>query len=320
MGHEYGDTQANGSRRTLCARKFVSSSLSPFLTLQPPDRDTSVCIAGIVRIPLLAELKLSDITWTSISVGVWVNVECNIGILSACLPILRPLFSTKYSSSPVSYVTRIVRTITNSTYFTASNSGSSSTDPEKGAVGSEPSSDATMIEGLRWPNDDGTRNWRWSRNNSESTAVPQPRPIAPGSGRPQTEKERERKYRTWYSAAADILPEMDLARQRGDGLEIDAAKIPRYRDDDISGEKKPLPAFPTNDEVEEEVEAVKTERGEGKVEVWQQRHSDALRGSSRSGKSSARSSWGVRRDTWNLMPSVVYWDRGGLLTGTMHSR
>ncbi|KAL8717923.1 MAG: hypothetical protein Q9225_004887 [Loekoesia sp. 1 TL-2023] len=264
-----------------------------------------VCIAGIVRIPLLAELKLSDITWTSISVGVWIDVECNIGILSACLPILRPLFSTKYSSSPISYLTRILRTITSSSRFTSSHRDSSS-DPEKGAVTSEPGSDATMVEGLKWPNDDGTRNWRWSRNNSDSTAL-NPRSSAPR----QTEKEKEKKYRTWYSAAADVLPEIDLAHKRGNDGTIDTDKIPRYRDD---VREKPLPDVPKAEEGE------KKERGEQRLEVWQQRrHSDALRAPSRSRRpkesqlSSQRSSWGVRRDTWNLMPSVIHWDKDGLM-------
>lgn len=312
MGHEHGRAQTNGSRRTLCPGQLVrptffsllQSRSFPVPIEQQINQDVSVCIAGIVRIPLLAELKLSDVTWTSIGVGVWINVECNIGILSACLPILRPLFSTKYSSSPISYLTRILRTITSSSRFTSSH-GDLSSDPEKGAVASEPSSDATMVEGLKWPNDDGTRNWRWSRNNSDSKAM-NPRSPAPR----QTEKEREKKYRTWYSAAADVLPEIDLAHKRGNDGTIDADKIPRYRDD---VEEKPLPDVPKAEEGE------RTERDEQRLEVWQQRHSDALQAPSRSRLpkesrlSSQRSSWGLRRDTWNLMPSVVYWDKDSLM-------
>ncbi|KAI4162877.1 MAG: hypothetical protein LQ342_003594 [Letrouitia transgressa] len=71
----------------------------------------SVCVAGIVRIPLLAHLALSDLSWTGISVGIWVNVECNIGIVSACLPILRPLFTEKYPSSPAAFLSRFLRSI-----------------------------------------------------------------------------------------------------------------------------------------------------------------------------------------------------------------
>ncbi|KAL9048080.1 MAG: hypothetical protein Q9206_006257 [Seirophora lacunosa] len=190
-----------------------------------------VCIAGIVRIPFLAELKFSDISWTSVSVGVWVNVECNIGILSACLPILRPLFTTKYPSSPVSHFTRILRTATHSTLFSSTNGGGSSSDPEKGAA-SDPSSDATATttapaEAFRWPNDSTAKGWRWSRNNSACTTAalaPQARPPPLRS----TEKDRERKHRTWYSAAADVVPEIDFAGRR---FSREVAQIPRYRDD-----------------------------------------------------------------------------------------
>ncbi|KAL8941997.1 MAG: hypothetical protein Q9216_001930 [Gyalolechia sp. 2 TL-2023] len=281
-----------------------------------------VCIAGIVRIPLLAELKLSDVTWTSINVGVWTSVECNIGILSTCLPILRPLFSTKYHSSPISYLTRAIRTITTSSRFTPSHGDSSSSaDPEKGIAASEPSSDAAMGEGFRWPKDEGSS---WSRNNSEIAVMPSPRTPAPG-GR-QTEKERERKYRTWYSAAADVLPEIDLANQRRNDHAFDADKVPRYRDDVVVLEK-PLPSTPKADASEEaergadkdEEEEVnpKPKRPEQRImattpQQQQQRHSNTLRAPSRSGRSSQRSSWGLRRDTWNLMPSVVNWDTSGL--------
>ncbi|KAL9607322.1 MAG: hypothetical protein Q9167_007756, partial [Letrouitia subvulpina] len=70
-----------------------------------------VCVAGIVRIPFLAHLALSDLSWTGVSVGIWVNVECNIGIVSACLPILRPLFTKKYPSSPAAFLSRFLRSI-----------------------------------------------------------------------------------------------------------------------------------------------------------------------------------------------------------------
>ncbi|KAL9008396.1 MAG: hypothetical protein Q9173_006474 [Seirophora scorigena] len=273
-----------------------------------------VCIAGIVRIPLLAELKFSDISWTSVSVGVWVNVECNIGILSACLPILRPLFSTKYPSSPVSYFTRIIRTATHSTLFSSTNGGGSSSDPEKGGAASEPSSDATAAEGFRWPNDSPAKGWRWSRDNSASTAALAPQPRPPPA-RP-TAKERERKHRTWYSAAADVVPEIDFASRR---FSREVAQIPRYRDDvekpvisptlsprtfrtERSVEKSPppppLPSPPSSPRVRQN-------------DTWPgalQPHT-----TSTSHVSSQRSSWGMGRDTWDLMPSIRRWDRAGLV-------
>ena len=53
----------------------------------------SACVAGIVRIPLLLELKIYDLPYTAVIAGLWINVECNIGIVSACLPTLRPLLN-----------------------------------------------------------------------------------------------------------------------------------------------------------------------------------------------------------------------------------
>ena len=55
--------------------------------------DPSACIAGIVRIPLLTELRVYDLPYTAVVAGIWINVECNIGIVSACLPVMRPLFN-----------------------------------------------------------------------------------------------------------------------------------------------------------------------------------------------------------------------------------
>ncbi|KAF9638831.1 pth11-like integral membrane protein [Lasiodiplodia theobromae] len=52
-----------------------------------------VCIASIVRIYYLAVfIKTVDVTWLMGPVFIWSSVEPSIGILSACLPNLRPLF------------------------------------------------------------------------------------------------------------------------------------------------------------------------------------------------------------------------------------
>ena len=50
-------------------------------------------------------------------------------------------------------------------------------------------------------------------------------------------------------------------------------------------------------------------------ERWRRRKSSLLRlkiSIPDSALQSQRSSWGLGRDTWDLMPSVVFWDRGGL--------
>ncbi|CAL8583153.1 hypothetical protein XPA_008787 [Xanthoria parietina] len=52
-----------------------------------------VCISCVVRIPLLAELQQTDASWTLVPAGVWIIVECNIGVASVCLPLMRPLIS-----------------------------------------------------------------------------------------------------------------------------------------------------------------------------------------------------------------------------------
>ncbi|MCJ1294429.1 hypothetical protein MMC34_005987 [Xylographa carneopallida] len=51
-----------------------------------------VCVAAIVRLPLLLSMNQSDLTWTAVEAGLWINTECNLGIVCACLPIMRPLF------------------------------------------------------------------------------------------------------------------------------------------------------------------------------------------------------------------------------------
>ncbi|KAL8884651.1 MAG: hypothetical protein Q9215_007353 [Flavoplaca cf. flavocitrina] len=288
-----------------------------------------VCIAGVVRIPFLSELQVSDATYTSIRVGIWVIVECNIGILSACLPILRPLFSSKYTSSPVSCLARIFRTLTNSRFSSSSRENLTS-DPEKGS--SEPSSDATMAGDLKWPNDSTAGGgWKWSRNNSGSVVAGDTiSPVAPGaeptiigSRRTIPLGERQRKQRTWYTAAAEMLPEIDL-QKRWSRKVIDTDTIPRYRDD----EKPILPTYtnetvavPTTMKVEALKETNHDRDGEKGIP------SDGYSKMQRSKRSSAggfgleipsaiqsqRSSWGRSRDTWDLMPSVVFWDRGGLV-------
>ncbi|KAI4095365.1 MAG: hypothetical protein LQ344_001663 [Seirophora lacunosa] len=57
-----------------------------------------VCVSCIVRFPLLAGLKQTDASWTIVPAGIWIIVECNIGIASVCLPLMRPLISLDFSN------------------------------------------------------------------------------------------------------------------------------------------------------------------------------------------------------------------------------
>ncbi|KAL8710538.1 MAG: hypothetical protein Q9220_004971 [cf. Caloplaca sp. 1 TL-2023] len=57
-----------------------------------------VCVSCVVRFPLLATLVQTDASWTLVPAGVWIIVECNIGIASVCLPLMRPLISVELSA------------------------------------------------------------------------------------------------------------------------------------------------------------------------------------------------------------------------------
>ncbi|KAI0179891.1 hypothetical protein GGR52DRAFT_568658 [Hypoxylon sp. FL1284] len=52
-----------------------------------------VCVASVVRIWAFAEfIKAVDLTWSLAHVFLWSSVEPAVGIVSACLPSLRPLY------------------------------------------------------------------------------------------------------------------------------------------------------------------------------------------------------------------------------------
>lgn len=52
----------------------------------------SVCLASIIRVPYISHMSLVDASWSDVYGGIWTVVELNLGIVSACLPTLRPLF------------------------------------------------------------------------------------------------------------------------------------------------------------------------------------------------------------------------------------
>lgn len=51
----------------------------------------SVCVASVIRVPYIAHISLVDPSWSDIDGVIWSVVELNLGIVSACLPTLRPL-------------------------------------------------------------------------------------------------------------------------------------------------------------------------------------------------------------------------------------
>lgn len=59
----------------------------------------SVCLVSILRLKsLIAVSKSSDLTYDNAPAAMWSSVEVNTGIISACLPTLRP-FAARYISS-----------------------------------------------------------------------------------------------------------------------------------------------------------------------------------------------------------------------------
>lgn len=185
-----------------------------------------------------------------------------------------------------------------------------------------------MAGDTKWPNDSTAGGgWKWSRNNSGSVVVGDTiLPVVPGaeptigSRRTIPLGERERKQRTWYTAAAEMLPEIDL-QKRWSRKVIDTDTIPRYRDDE-------KPIFPIETVVAPATVPVESLRETNHGRDWGKgirtdgySRLESSRRSSRgrfgleipSAMQSQRSSWGRSRDTWDLMPSVVFWDRGGLV-------
>ncbi|MCJ1429126.1 hypothetical protein MMC29_007039 [Sticta canariensis] len=52
-----------------------------------------VCIVSAYRVPKIGSLSLSDAAWSDVDAAVWGVVEVCVGIVSACLPTMRPLFN-----------------------------------------------------------------------------------------------------------------------------------------------------------------------------------------------------------------------------------
>ncbi|KAI4177281.1 MAG: hypothetical protein LQ348_005849 [Seirophora lacunosa] len=55
-------------------------------------------IGSIIRVPFLSKMNYNDISYTIVNSGIWLNVEVGIGIVSGCLPLLRPLCSRAFPS------------------------------------------------------------------------------------------------------------------------------------------------------------------------------------------------------------------------------
>ncbi|KAI4188991.1 MAG: hypothetical protein LQ346_005198 [Caloplaca aetnensis] len=89
---------------------------------------------SVVRIPFLSELKVNDIAYSAVDLGIWINVEIGLGIVSGCLPVMRPLFSAAFTSQLRSRFSK----------YSKSRSGGSERLPDSNDPSSHPSSNAKV--------------------------------------------------------------------------------------------------------------------------------------------------------------------------------
>ena len=58
-----------------------------------------VCVCSIIRLVVLSRLQDVDLTWNYINAAIWTATEPSMGVVSACLPSLRPLFNRMFSGT-----------------------------------------------------------------------------------------------------------------------------------------------------------------------------------------------------------------------------
>ncbi|KAI4210361.1 MAG: hypothetical protein LQ351_006810 [Letrouitia transgressa] len=61
-----------------------------------------VCIGSVYRARIVHRISARDATWSDIEPAIWAAVEIKIGIVSACLPTLRPVLNWIIHGSPLS--------------------------------------------------------------------------------------------------------------------------------------------------------------------------------------------------------------------------
>lgn len=58
-----------------------------------------VCVCSIIRLVVLSRLQDADLTWNYINAAIWTATEPSMGVISACLPSMRPLFTRIFSGT-----------------------------------------------------------------------------------------------------------------------------------------------------------------------------------------------------------------------------
>lgn len=77
----------------ISAGKLVGRELHHPLEIHKKTDERSVCIVSIYRVTIIGNLSLEDAPWADVDPCVWSAVEVCVGIVSACLPTLRPLWT-----------------------------------------------------------------------------------------------------------------------------------------------------------------------------------------------------------------------------------
>ncbi|KAK0517030.1 hypothetical protein JMJ35_000185 [Cladonia borealis] len=62
-----------------------------------------VCIASIIRAAYVGQISLTDPSWSDALGAMWTVVELSLGVVSACLPTLRPLVVRTFKSRTATY-------------------------------------------------------------------------------------------------------------------------------------------------------------------------------------------------------------------------
>jgi hypothetical protein len=52
---------------------------------------SSICIVSMLRVIYIARMNLHDFSYTYADLGMWSIVEAQLGVMNACLPVMRPV-------------------------------------------------------------------------------------------------------------------------------------------------------------------------------------------------------------------------------------
>ncbi|KAG6995586.1 hypothetical protein G7Y79_00044g080570 [Physcia stellaris] len=58
-----------------------------------------VCLISIIRVTQLSNTSLIDPSWSAVGISTWSAAELAAGIISACLPVLRPIYTSLFHST-----------------------------------------------------------------------------------------------------------------------------------------------------------------------------------------------------------------------------